>query len=152
MAENNNQLVGNLPKAPHPKLKTLEPLIGRWKISGPDVEGEVTYEWMEGGFFLIQKYDLYQGGSHEKGIEYTGFDEETGTLRSRLMGTNGSRFTYTYEIDGDNFYYWFGDKGSDIYSKSTIGGDGSSYSGAWHWTNEDGTPGGYEFTVTRIEE
>jgi hypothetical protein len=149
MAENNNHLVGKLPKEPNPLLKTLEPLIGKWKISGSDVEGEASFEWMEGGFFLIQKFDLNQGG-HQKGIEYTGFDEETGTLRSHLMQTNGSRFTYTYEIDGDTFYYWFGEKGSDIYSRSTFSADGNSYTGAWHWINEDGTPGGYAFTMTRI--
>jgi hypothetical protein len=148
MAENNNQLMGNLPKEPNTLLKTLEPLIGKWEISGPDVEGEVTYEWMEGGFFLIQRYEIRQQGVH-KGIEYTGYDEETGTLRSHLTGTDGSRFTYTYELDGRTFYYWFGDKGSDIYSRSTLSEDCNSFSGAWHWANEDGTPGGYEFTANR---
>ena len=152
MAENNNHLVGKLPKTPHPKLKTLEPLIGKWKLTGPDVEGEVTFEWMEGGFFLIQKFDLHQAGEHHKGVEYTGIDEETQTLRSRLMDIDGSRFTYTYEIDGDTFHYWFGDKGSKIYSRSKISADGNSFEGAWHWTNEDGTPGGYEFSGTRVEE
>lgn len=150
MAENNNHLAASLPKEPNPLLKTLEPLIGKWKISGKDVDGEVTFEWMEGGFFLIQKFDLNQNG-HQKGIEYTGFDEETGTLRSRLMQTNGSRFTYTYEIDGRDFYYWFGDKGSDDFSHSIFSEDFSSYKGAWRWKNEDGTPGGYEFEGTRIE-
>src|SRR5688572_13712932 len=147
MAENNNHLVGRLPKQPNPLLKTLEPLIGKWMITGPDIEGETSYEWMEGGFFLIQKFDLQQQG-HQKGIEYTGYDEETGTLRSRLMAIDGSRFTYTYELDGDTFVYWFGDKGSDIYSRSTFSEDFNSYTGAWHWTKEDGTPGGYEFIAT----
>ena len=149
MAENNNHLVWNLPKEPNPLLRTLEPLIGKWKITGPDIEGEVTYEWMEGGFFFIQKFDLEQAG-HQKGIEYTGYDEETGTLRSRLMQTNGGRFTYTYEIDGNTFHYWFGDKGSDVFSRSTFSDDFSSFEGRWHWTNEDGTAGGYEFSGTRI--
>ena len=149
MSENNNHLIWNLPKEPHPLLRTLDPLIGKWKITGPDIEGEVTYEWMEGGFFFIQKFDLQQDG-HQKGIEYTGYDEETGTLRSRLMQTNGGRLTYTYEIEGYTFYYWFGDKGSDIYSLSTFSEDFNSYKGAWHWTNEDGTPGGYDFSATRI--
>lgn len=150
MAENNNHLVGQLPKEPNPLLKMLEPLIGKWKITGPDIEGETIYEWMEGGFFFIQKFDLQQKG-RQKGIEYTGYDEETGTLRSRLMAIDGSRFTYTYEIEGDTLWYWFGDKGSDIYSRSTFSDDFNTYTGAWHWTNEDGTPGGYEFIATRIE-
>ena len=150
MAENNNHLMANLPKNPNPLLKTLEPLIGKWKISGPEVEGEVFYEWMEGGFFMIQHFEIHQEGVH-KGIEYTGYDEETGTLRSRLMGTDGSRFTYTYEINGREFYYWYGDKGSDIYSRSMFDENFKIYAGAWHWKNEGGTPGGYEFTATKVE-
>jgi hypothetical protein len=58
MADNNNALVGKLPKTPNPALKKLERLVGTWRISGPDVEGEVTFEWMESGFFLIQHFDL----------------------------------------------------------------------------------------------
>ena len=87
MAEHNNEtgLAGRLPKTPNPALKQFERLIGTWRISGPDVKGTVRYEWMEGGFFLIQHFDLTQGAEHYKGIEYTGFDEDTQTLRSRLM-------------------------------------------------------------------
>ncbi|MBD2700195.1 hypothetical protein IC229_06085 [Spirosoma sp. BT702] len=132
-------------------MKTLEPLIGKWKLTGDDLAGEVTFEWMEGGFFMIQRFDLVQAGRHEKGIEYTGFDEETQTLRSRLMQTNGSNFTYTYQIEGNEFWYWFGYKGSDNYSKSTFSADGNSYSGRWQWSLENGEAGGYSYVATRIE-
>ncbi len=45
---------------------------------------------MEGGFFLIQLFDLtYDGGRH-KGTEYTGFDEDTQTLRPHLMELTGA--------------------------------------------------------------
>jgi hypothetical protein len=83
----------------------VDGLIGDWRISGPDVEGTVCFEWMEGGFFLIQHFDLIQGGGHYKGIEYTGFGVETATLRSRLIGTDGSRFMYTYSFAGNTMYY-----------------------------------------------
>src|SRR5262245_10323087 len=106
MAENNNDQVARLPKAPHPGLRRLQPLIGRWRITGPEVEGEVAYEWMEGGFFFIQRYDLVNFGAPHKGIEYAGWDDETGTVRSRLMGTDGSRFTYTYALEDGVLHYW----------------------------------------------
>ena len=66
MAEHNNELADRLPKTPNPALKQFERLIGTWRISGPDVTGTVRYEWMEGGFFLIQHFDLIQGGEHYK--------------------------------------------------------------------------------------
>jgi hypothetical protein len=40
---------------PAPGLKALgDRLVGTWKISG-ESEGETTCEWMDGGFFLIQR-------------------------------------------------------------------------------------------------
>jgi hypothetical protein len=57
MADNNNAWLGKLPKNPHPALKQLEPLIGTWKVSGPNINGEWRYEWMEGGFFMIQHFN-----------------------------------------------------------------------------------------------
>lgn len=120
MAEHNNAMAGHLPKTPNAALRGFDKVIGTWEISGPDVKGTVTYEWMEGGFFAIQRFDLVQGGFHAKGIEYTGFDEDTGTLRSRLMGTDGSRFMYTYVFDGDKWYYYFGEKGADDFSLGTF--------------------------------
>ena len=149
MAENNNNQVGKLPKTPHAKLRTLQPLIGRWRIDGPDVKGEVVYEWMEGGFFLIQHFDLVNHGNPYKGIEYSGWDDDTGTIRSRLMGTDGSRFTYTYELDGNVYCYWFGDKNSSTFSRGVISDDGRRIDG--RWTIPGGPGGGYDWRLTRID-
>jgi hypothetical protein len=36
------------------ELRTLDRLVGTWTVSGPDgLTGEVRYEWMDGGGFLI---------------------------------------------------------------------------------------------------
>lgn len=39
------------PRRPNPDLKRLGKLVGTWKVSG-EAQGQVTFEWMEGGFFL----------------------------------------------------------------------------------------------------
>lgn len=152
MIENNNALAGKLPKTPYPELKKLEPLVGKWKIKGDDgLEAVSHYEWMEGGFFLIHYFDLKQGDEHHKGVEYIGFDENTQTLRSRLMEINGGNFSYTYQLEGDTLWYWFGDKGSGNYSKSKFSPDFNSYEGKWQWPNTDGSTGGYSYKATRIK-
>ena len=46
---------------PNLDLKSLDRLIGKWKQAG-GVEGTVTYEWAEGGFFLIQLVDMVSDG------------------------------------------------------------------------------------------
>ena len=47
------------------------------------MSGTVTYEWMEGGFFLIQHVDLEQYGQRIKGIEIIGH-ERPFRCRSRV--------------------------------------------------------------------
>jgi hypothetical protein len=45
---------------PAPDLEELgKRLVGTWEMSG-EVRGKVAYEWMEGGFFLLQRLDLGQ--------------------------------------------------------------------------------------------
>ena len=36
---------------PYPGLKSLDKLVGTWKVSGPDIKGQVRFECLEGGFF-----------------------------------------------------------------------------------------------------
>jgi hypothetical protein len=44
-------------QTPNSDLRSLDRLVGMWNVSG-GAEGKVTYEWLEGGFFLLQRYDL----------------------------------------------------------------------------------------------
>ena len=145
MADRNNHLAGLLPAEPYPALRQLDRLIGRWQVTGSLVQGFMTYEWMEGGFFLIQHVDAEAGDRQIRGVEYIGFDEDTQTLRSHYMDVHGANFTYTWEIDGDTIRIWFGDLGSDNFFEGHFSEDGHSYSGAWQWPG-----GGYTATLTRV--
>lgn len=145
MADNNNDLAGSIPSKPYPVLKQLTPLVGKWKESG-EVSGTSTYEWLDGGFFLVQRFDtIVPDGRRIKGVEYITYDEDTDTLRSHLMDNLGSNFTYTYEIDGDTITIWFGDKGSDNFYKGTISKDGKKITGGWQWPG-----GGFEAVSTKV--
>jgi len=39
------------------ELQALDRLVGTWTVSG-GAEGTVRYEWMDGGYFLLQHVDL----------------------------------------------------------------------------------------------
>jgi hypothetical protein len=145
MADSNNQLAGKLPADPHPQLRQLDRLIGKWHATGSFLQGFMTYEWLEGRFFLIQHVDAHAGGRHIKGTEYIGFDEDTQTLRSHYMDIHGANFTYTWEIQHDTIRIWFGDKDSDNFFEGHFAEDGDSYSGEWQWPG-----GGYAATLTRV--
>jgi len=62
--DTNNVQAHDQPPEPNPDLKNLDRLVGTWRMS-EEVSGTVTYEWMEGGFFLIQRVDLEQYGEDQ---------------------------------------------------------------------------------------
>jgi hypothetical protein len=144
MSDSNNHLAGRISSEPHPALRQLNRLLGGWEVTGPFLQGRISFEWMEGGFFLIHRVDGQAGGRAIRGVEYIGFDEDTQTLRSHYMDVHGSNFTYTWAIEGDTIRIWFGDKGSDNYFEGRFSPDGRSYSGHWQWPG-----GGYPATMTR---
>jgi hypothetical protein len=116
---------------PNPDLKPLERLVGTWKQSG-GVEGEITYEWMEGGFFLTQHVDLVSDGRKIKGIEVIGHlqlfgEEPSKDIKSRFFSfLDGMTLDYVYEIVGDTLTIWGGERGSPAYYQGQFSEDGNT--------------------------
>jgi len=137
---------------PNPDLGTLERLIGTWKQSG-GIEGEITYEWMEGGFFLIQRVNLEHDGHPIKGIEIIGHlqafgEEPSKDIKSRFYSfLDGMTLDYVYEVDGDILTIWGGEKGSPAYYKGQFSRDGNILTGGWVYPGG----GGYEAISTRVQ-
>src|SRR5215213_6109367 len=67
---------------PNHALKSLDVMVDAWELkgreSGPDgeIHGRPTFEWMEGGFYLVQHVDIDYIGRRIVGTEYIGYDEE----------------------------------------------------------------------------
>lgn len=138
--------------SPNPDLQTLARLVGSWQISG-DAQGQVRYEWTDGGFFLVQHFDLVHGGRPIKGIEVIGHlrqleGEPTEEIWTRVYSfTDGLTLDYVYELDGDTLTIWGGGKGSPAYYRGAFSDDGATVTGGWHW------PGGeYTANMTRVSE
>jgi hypothetical protein len=137
---------------PSAELRELgERMVGRSRLSG-GVEGTVRFEWMEGGYFLIQHVDLVQHGRAIRGIEIIGHLRPFGEppseeIRSRFYDNQGNTLDYVYELEGDTLTVWGGEKGSPAYMKATIDPDGNTHG---EWVYPGG--GGYEFTATRIPD
>jgi hypothetical protein len=104
---------------PAADLKTLDKLVGTWELSG-DVGGTVTYEWMKGGFFLIQRVHMVQeDGQENTGIEIIGHErgmgaEPSADIKSRFYSDSGDTLDYVYELEGDTLTIWFGERGSPV--------------------------------------
>jgi hypothetical protein len=115
-----------------------------------DVQGRVTFEWMEGGFFLIQRVDLLQHGQRIKGIEIIGHERPFGAepseeIKSRFYSNTGDTLDYVYELEGDTLTIWAGEAGSPAYARGTFSEDDNTGSGEWVYPG-----GGYQFTMTRV--
>jgi hypothetical protein len=139
------------PPRPNPDLETLDRLVGTWSISG-EAEGQVCYQWEDGGFFLVQHFDLAHGGRAIRGIEVIGHQQGLGEepseeIRSRVYSfLDGLTLDYVYELEGDTLTIWGGEKGSPAYYRGTFRDDGRILAGGWVWPG-----GGYETLATRVE-
>jgi hypothetical protein len=131
------------------KMKALDRLVGTWNVTG-GANGTVTYEWLEGGHFLVQRVDFDQDGHRVKGVEMIGHEQLFGEepsedVKSRYYGSGGETYDYVYEPDGDTLTIWGGEKGSPAYFRGTFNADGTVLDGAWHYPGG----GGYSSTMTR---
>jgi hypothetical protein len=139
------------PPTPGPDLRALDRLVGTWTISG-GAQGTAAYEWMEGGFFLLQRVELERHGMKVKGMEVIGHErpfgaEPSADIRSRFYDNMGNTLDYVYELEGDTLTIWGGEKGSPAYYQGRFSEDGDTITGAWVYPGG----GGYESTATRVK-
>ncbi|GAB3831193.1 hypothetical protein [Kribbella italica] len=127
------------------QLRTLEPLLGTWRIGG-DAPGTVTYQWADMGGWIIQHVELDSEDGPTRGVEYIGYDTETSTLRSYYFSGTGELLRYTYRLDGTTLSIFFGDETSPAKYVGTFDPDFTSSTGGWQWPG-----GGYQTTMTRID-
>ena len=135
---------------PSPDLQRLDRLVGTWTVTG-GTEGTITYEWMEGGFFLLQHIDMESDGRPIKGMEVIGhlqpfMEEPSEDIWSRFYGSGGETFDYVYEVEGDTLTIWGGGRGSPAYYTGTFNADSTVCTGAWVYP--DG--GGYDSMMTKV--
>ncbi len=142
----------------NPDTQSQPPLAGAtgWYLAterrSGETAGTVTYEWREGGFFLLQHFDFTLHGHPVRSLEVIGHLQPFGAapspeIRSRAYDSVGNTLDYVYELNGDTLMIWGGEKGSPAYFKGIFSADGSTLAGAWVYPGG----GGYESTAVRGE-
>ncbi|MGH3478274.1 MAG: DUF1579 family protein [Nocardioidaceae bacterium] len=85
---------------PNPELKRLEPLVGTWtandhtrdSVLGPGVPvtSRETFCWLDGGYFLVQTYEVVFGDEPaQTGVNYWMYDAERQRFRIIFFSNNG---------------------------------------------------------------
>lgn len=139
------------PRRPDPMLRRLDILVGTWDIKGREsgldgeINGHVTFEWMEGGFFLIQHVDIDHKGQKIRGIEIIGYDDSTGAFTSHFFDNMGNISEYVWEVSRNTLTIWGGYVGSPARLKGKFGDSGNTIIGSWKWPG-----GGYTAVMTRV--
>jgi hypothetical protein len=135
--------------APPADLRALgDRLVGTWKVSG-EIEGETSWEWMDGSFFLIQRGWTRRERVEQTYLQVIGHDRMPGSepadaISGRLYTNHGDTLTYVCELEGDTMTIWMDEKGSPAVYTGTFSADGNTIEGEWVWPG-----GGYKETMTR---
>jgi hypothetical protein len=130
---------------PDPALKSLDRLLGTWYVSG-EAYGQVTFNWMEGGFFMVQDVDLIG----TKGIEFIGYDAGSRTLRSHYFDINGQTLEYIYEVSETEHIVSIDMPGVKGKFKGKFSDGGKTITGNWKWVKE-GKEMECQTTLTKVK-
>jgi len=81
----------------------LNAFVGRWRVDGAlgdgtHVTGVETYEWLAGGFFLVNRWDREMGSTRHTGIGVVGTDPEGGGMVTRAFDNLGFARAYRTEV------------------------------------------------------
>lgn len=128
------------------KLEALKIFIGKWKIGGNNfssvqddagtpVNGEDHYEWIEGNFFIIGRWQHLTGGKGDHlGVSILGYDTEAEQYFTRNFDNLGFEREYILTPDG-NTWKFSGEKERAIRKFSN---DGNAYNEHWEVRSTQG--------------
>jgi hypothetical protein len=111
-----------------PRLEPFEALVGTWRTEARHrlvdevVLGRVTFEWLEGGHFLLQR----SHSDHElfpDGISVIGAPEQGDELVMEYFDSRGVRRTYSVSLEGGVWRIWRNQTGFDQRFSATLGDD-----------------------------
>ena len=145
------------PSEPNAALKSLDVMVGAWDLEGretgsnAEIEGRLSFEWMEGGFYLVQHVEIDYADRKVNGVEYVGYDEASASLRSCFFSSEGPgpfggvAIEYAWEVDDGTVTIWGGEVGSPANFKGKFSDDRNAIWGRWEWPG-----GGYCAMLTRV--
>jgi Protein of unknown function (DUF1579) len=99
----------NHQQRPGREHKRLEVFVGKWKTEGltratesipsTKIKGTDTYEWLEGGFFLIHHVDVNMGDEKVRAIEIVGYDDASNKYPMKFFDSLGNSGAYMASVE-----------------------------------------------------
>jgi hypothetical protein len=149
--------IGNKASMPNPALKGFGTLLGEWQtvgshpyLPGADLHGRVSFDWLEGGAFLIMHSDLDEPRFPD-GVAIFGSDDVAGKFFMLYFDERGVSRVYDVAMAGNQLRWWrdepsfsqrfvitIEDDGNKMTAKGEMSRDGAA------WEND------LQLTYTRI--
>jgi len=153
---------GDIPGDRPASLDRLNVLIGRWETAAsfeagffgsgsPPVTGggETTFEWLEGSFFLIQRFASEHPDAPD-GITIIGTSADRETFEQHYYDSRGVARVYQMSLEGGAWKLWREAPGFWQRYTGAISDDGTTIKGAWE-ASEDGQEWKHDFVLTYIK-
>ena len=125
---------------PDPALQRLDRLVGTWALKGhlvgsdeENIVGEITFQWLEGGFFLQQDAEIeFAGMFRVKARELIGYDPETRGFASHVYSNlSPTPLPYAWDLRDDTLTISVSYAPLDATFTGEFSADGESFSGGW---------------------
>jgi hypothetical protein len=129
-------------------MRTLDVLVGEWKTSAPamEAEGLTTFEWLEGGGFLIERSTVDRP-EFPNAICIIGPTGPNGALRQHYFDSRG--VARVYEMTLENGAWTLFRAGPDWPQRyvGELSPDGNSINGRWERGERPSDPLEHDFDL-----
>lgn len=119
----------------HPALDHLGAPVGEWEIEATHpylpnapIRGRATFEWLEGGFFLIWRA-AYDHPDIPNSIAILGCDDSGEGCSMHYFDSRGVSRVYSTDADGGTWRFWRDWPGFSQRYACTISADGRAIAG-----------------------
>ena len=151
---------GDVPAGRPPALGRLDGLVGEWDMEAsfgagyfgagsPPVTsggGRTTFDWLDGGFFLIQRFTA-ENPAAPRGIAIIGTGPSPETFSQHYYDSRGVARIYQMSLQDGVWKLWREAPGFWQRFTGVISADGSTIKGAWEGS-ADGSGWKHDFDLT----
>ncbi len=138
----------------NPSLHLLEFLIGEWEVTARQLDfpkaasGTASFEWLEGGAFLLWRTSFEQPGPPGS-KQIIGKDDSADTYRDLYYDERGVSRVYKMSLEGSVWKMWRNAPGFSQRFTATISEDGNTISGLWE-KSSDGKKWKHDVEMTYV--
>ncbi|MCC6801602.1 MAG: hypothetical protein IT319_01860 [Anaerolineae bacterium] len=154
-----SQPIGHEAAIPNPSLEPFRVLIGTWDtvgthplVPGVTLHGRSSFEWIEGGAFLIMRSEILDDARFPSGIAVFGHDDDQEGCAMVYFDQRGVSRIIQTTLSGNVWKTWRNAPGFSQRFTGTISEDGNTIVGMGELSRDGSTwEGDLSLTYTKVK-